>query len=156
LEAWVSDIIIRAARDIEASADLVYRLIADSNQHHHHFLPPAFSDYRVERGGVGAGTVVTFKLTIAGQTSSGRMEVSEPEPGRVILERDRQANIETTFTVDPIGSGHCRVEIRTRWSPRGLAAIVQRLIAPRFLRALYVDELERLNRYAREQAALNN
>jgi hypothetical protein len=36
---------------------------------------------------------------------------------------------------------------------RGVQGLVERLAAPRLLRRLYRDELERLDRYAQEQAA---
>ena len=44
-------------RVVGAPAELVYRCIADFDRHHPRFLPPAFSQFRVEEGGVGAGTV---------------------------------------------------------------------------------------------------
>ena len=56
-------IVISAERTVDAPADAVYRYIADMREHHPRFLPPAFSDFRVESGGVGAGTVTRFKVT---------------------------------------------------------------------------------------------
>jgi hypothetical protein len=35
----------------------VNHLIADSDRHHARFLPPAFSQFRVEQVGVGADTL---------------------------------------------------------------------------------------------------
>ena len=58
-----------AERWIEAPAERVYGGIADFREHHHRFLPPAFSDFHVEAGGVGAGTVSGFKLRLAGLDS---------------------------------------------------------------------------------------
>ena len=46
-----------AERTIDAPAAHVYELIRDFRQHHPNFLPSAFSDFQVEVGGVGAGTV---------------------------------------------------------------------------------------------------
>ena len=40
--------------------------LADMRDHHPRFLPPAFSDFQVESGGVGAGTVTRFKIRPAG------------------------------------------------------------------------------------------
>ena len=48
-------ILISAERSVEAPAETVYGYIADMREHHPRFLPPAFSDFRVESGGVGAG-----------------------------------------------------------------------------------------------------
>ncbi len=71
---------------MHAPADTVYRYLADMRGHHPRFLPPAFSDFQVESGGVGAGTVTRRKLTAGGRTRECRMEVAEPEPGRVLTE----------------------------------------------------------------------
>src|SRR5207248_3228979 len=81
-EARMGTIQVAAERPIGAPAERVYRYIADFTQHHFRFLPPAFSDLRVERGGYGAGTVITFKVTVAGRTQAYRTEVEEPERGR--------------------------------------------------------------------------
>jgi len=56
----MSRINVSAERIIEAPADLVYGFVADMREHHRRFLPAAFSDFEVESGGVGAGTVTRF------------------------------------------------------------------------------------------------
>jgi uncharacterized protein YndB with AHSA1/START domain len=138
-----------AERRIDAPAERVYRCIADFREHHHRFLPPAFSDFRVEAGGVGDGTVASFRLTVGGQTRSVRTRVVEPVPGRVQTETEVDRPTVTTFTVTPDGTG-CRARIETAWRPAsGLGGLVERLVAPRLLRRLYADELERLDQYAR-------
>jgi hypothetical protein len=55
-----------AERAIGAPATHVYHCIADFERHHPRFLPSAFSQFRVEEGGVGAGTVHSFKMTAGG------------------------------------------------------------------------------------------
>jgi hypothetical protein len=62
----VSELRVMAEQAVGAPADLVYRLIADFERHHPRFLPPAFSQFRVEEGGVGAGTVHSFRIPPAG------------------------------------------------------------------------------------------
>src|ERR1700749_2269769 len=79
---------VSAERAIDAPADAVYRYVADMRDHHPHFLPPAFSDFHVESGGVDAGTVTRFKVTAGGRTREYQMRVDEPEPGRVLTESD--------------------------------------------------------------------
>jgi uncharacterized protein YndB with AHSA1/START domain len=141
---------VSAARVVGAPAETVYRLIAD-HEHHARFLPPNFSDFRVESGGVGAGTVTRFKLTAGGRTREYRMQVAEPEPGRVLTESDTESSLVTTWTVEPEGD-QARVEIATRWEGAGgIGGFFERLFAPRVMRGLYADELERLDAYAREQ-----
>ena len=92
---------VRVAKEggVGAPADVVYALIADMREHHPRFLPPAFSDFRVESGGVGAGTITRFKVTAGGRTRDYRMKVDEPEPGRVLTESDTSSSMVTTTTV---------------------------------------------------------
>lgn len=138
---------------VGAPAETVYRYLADMREHHPHFLPPAFSDFEVESGGVGAGTVTRFKLTAGRRSREYRMRVAEPEPGRVLTESDAGSSLVTTFTVTPDGDAS-RVQISTTWDgARGIGGFFERLFAPRVMRGIYADELERLNAYARERAA---
>jgi hypothetical protein len=46
-----------AAKAVDAPADTVYRYVGDMREQHPRYLPPAFSDFRVGSGGVGAGTI---------------------------------------------------------------------------------------------------
>jgi hypothetical protein len=78
----VSELRVVAERAMGAPAEVIYRCIADFDRHHQHFLPPAFSEFQVEEGGVGAGTVHSFKMTVDGRARAFRMRVAAPEPGR--------------------------------------------------------------------------
>ncbi len=137
---------------VEASQHDVYRFIADYVQHHHKFLPPEFSEYRVEQGGFGAGTVVSFRLTAGAQSRRYRAAVDEPEPGSVIRETYADPAMVTSFRLTPQGES-CRVHIETHWESNGLRGLIERVFAPRMLRRIYVDELTRLARYVREELA---
>jgi hypothetical protein len=144
---------VSSEASVEAPAETVYRVIADMRDHHPHFLPPAFSDFEVESGAVGAGTITCFKLTAGGRTREYRMQVAEPEPGRVLTESDMNSSLVTTFTVTPAGNAS-RVRISTSWEGAGgIGGFFERLFAPRVIRGIYADELERLNAYARGQAS---
>jgi hypothetical protein len=143
---------VAAERDVGASAETVYHYLSDMRQHHPNFLPPAFSDFEVESGGVGAGTITRFKVHAGGRAREYRMQVAEPEPGRVLTETDMNSSLVTTFTVEPSGSGS-RVKITTGWQGAGgIGGFFERMFAPRVMRRIYLDELERLDRYARQQA----
>jgi uncharacterized protein YndB with AHSA1/START domain len=143
---------VTAERIIDAPADRVYGYLADMREHHPHFLPPSFSNFSVESGGVGAGTITRFKVTAGGRTREYRMQVGEPEPGRVLTESDTASSLVTTFTVDPDGE-RSRVRISTTWEGAGgIAGFFERTFAPLAMRRLYADELERLNRYALDRA----
>ncbi len=143
---------VSAQRTIDAPAPAVYGLLADMNEHPR-FLPPQFEDFRVESGGVGAGTVTTFKVNAGRRVRAYRMEVSEPEPGRVLRESDTGSSLMTTFTVEPEGASACRVQIETTWQGAGgIGGFFERTFAPKVMQGIYTDELERLNAYARERA----
>lgn len=145
----MSELSATGERLVGAPAEHTYRCIADFRVHHPRFLPPAFSDLLVEQGGVGAGTIYTFRLTAGGRTRGYRMRVEEPDPGRRMVESDTESSLATTWTVTPEGQA-CRVRIETRWQGAGgVGGVFERLFAPRVLRGIYADELERLDRYAR-------
>jgi len=147
----VARIVVSAEGAVGAPAEAVYRYIADMREHHPHFLPPAFSDFQVESGGVGAGTVTRFKLTAGGRTREYRTKVAEPEPGRILTESDTGSSSVTTFTVSPQGAAS-RVRISTSWDGAGgIGGLFERMFAPRVLRGIYEDELKRLDAYARGQ-----
>ena len=137
-----------AERRIAAPARRVYAYIADFRQHHPSFLPPQFSDLEIESGGVGAGTVHRFRMTLGGRTTQHRVRVGEPQPGHVLIESDPARRMLTTFTVDPEPYGGCPVRIETRWYAYGVRGLLERLSAPGMLRRVYRDELELLDRYA--------
>jgi hypothetical protein len=142
-----------AERVLDAPADVLYHCLSDYREHHRAgptgFLPPAFTDLQVLRGGVGAGTVIRFTTRIGGRAETRTQEVSEPEPGRVLVEwGDGEGS---TFTVEPRGE-QALVRIETALNTRGLAGLALRLIGARILGPLYADELSRLERYAQEHA----
>jgi hypothetical protein len=143
-----------AERVIDAPVDRVYHLIRDFRGHHPRFLPPQFGDFRVETGGIGAGTVHSFTLTLGGRTTAYRVRVGEPQPGRMLIESDASRRMLTTFTVDRERYGGSRVRIETRWFAHGLRGLVERLVAPRLLKRVYREELELLDRYARGELAM--
>ena len=142
-------ITVAAERTIDAPAAHVYELIRDFRQHHPNFLPAAFGDFQVEVGGVGAGTIHSFTMTLGGRTSDYRVRVGEPQPGRMLIESDASRRMLTTFTVDPEPYGRTHVRIHTRWYTDGFAGLVERLVAPRLLARVYREELRLLDRYAR-------
>ena len=140
---------------MNAPADAVFGYIRDMREHHPKFLPPAFSDFQVESGGVGAGTVTRFKVTAGGRTREYQMTVDEPEPGRVLRESDNNSSLITKFTVTPREGAQgaaSQVEISTSWQGAGgIGGFFERTFAPRAMRAIYEDELQRLDTYAQEQ-----
>ena len=139
-----------AERMIDAPAETVYRYLADMSRHAR-FLPPEFSDFQVVEGGVGEGSVTTFAVTAGGRTRNYRMRVTEPAPGRTLLESDANSSLVTTFNVEPKG-GKSLVRISTSWDGAGgIGGFFEKTFAPRAMRRIYLDELDRLNTYALAQ-----
>jgi hypothetical protein len=142
-----------AEGEVGAPAEDVYRYLADMREHHPKFLPDNFTDFVVESGGVGAGTIVRFTLKAGGRSRAMRTQVGEPEPGRTLTESDTESSAVTTFAVVPRGAT-CHVTISTTWQGAGgIGGFFERLFAPRAMQAIYRDELRRLDAYARDQAA---
>ena len=136
-----------AERLIDAPAEVIYHLIADYRVHHRPegFLPPAFSDQEILRGGVGAGTELRYTLTAGNRPRVVTSLISEPEPGRRLVET--APGIETTVTVEPAAGG-TRVRFDTVLEESGVQGWLTRLFAARLIAPIYKDELDRLEALA--------
>jgi uncharacterized protein YndB with AHSA1/START domain len=143
----VADITASASRFIPAQPERVYEVIADYTEQHPRMLPREFSDYRIEAGGRGAGTIISVKVTLLGGARHVRMAITEPEPGRVVAETDSTTQTVTRFTVVAAARGST-VTIDTHF-PRsgGLRGVAESLVAPRALRGLFAKELDLLAAY---------
>jgi hypothetical protein len=137
-----------AERCIDAPAAVVYHCLADYREHHRPggFLPPAFEQLEIARGGVGAGTEYRFVMTVGGRRRTVDATVSEPVPGHKLIETG--SGIETTFTVEQTVEG-AHVRFDTVIDEPGVPGILYRLFAARMLGAIYDDELRRLEEHAR-------
>jgi carbon monoxide dehydrogenase subunit G len=136
---------------VDAPAERVYGILADYERHHPKILPPAFSDFAVEEGGVGEGTVMHFTMKSGGRTRTFHQRVTEPDRGHILRESGTDSSEVTTFTVTPEGEGS-RVRIETILEASGgIMGFLERTFAPRVIRGIFLDELARLNHYAQEQ-----
>ena len=149
--------VIKATALVPAAPSRVYALIADYHNGHPHILPKEFSELVVEKGGVGRGTIIRFRMSVFGRKQTFRAAISEPEPGRVLVETDLDANgAVTTFIVDPdSATGHSRVTITTELAVgKGLAGKIAHFFSARLLRPIYVRELGLLAAYVHEHPRL--
>ena len=93
-----------ASRVIGAAAAVAYGLIADYNGGHQRILPDKyFGNLHATKGGYGDGTEIAFEMYPFGMkraAQQARARVTEPEPGRVLVETDLDRGFVTTFTVD--------------------------------------------------------
>jgi polyketide cyclase/dehydrase/lipid transport protein len=143
--------IVSASATIPARRERVYSLIADYQDGHPRILPKQFTSLVVEQGGVGAGTIIRFQMRIFGRKQTFRAAITEPDPGRVLVETNLDANgAVTTFTVNP-GSAPAdsHVTISTELRVRsGFLGKIEKTLSTLLLRPTYVQELENLARVA--------
>lgn len=143
--------IAKATKMIGAPAASIYEIIADYRTKHPRILPkPYFLSLEVEEGGFGAGTIVNFKMRLLGQTQSFRSLITEPEPGRVLLEEDLSSGVSTRFDVIALEDRRSQVTISTELKNRGL---VEGYIAKLLLQKIYRQELELLSSLAKSGSA---
>jgi len=154
-----------ATRTITVSANLpvaperAYAVLADYLDGHRRILPPQFTEMTVEQGGIGAGTIIRCQMTAFGRKQNFRAAITEPEPGRVLVETGLDAKrVVTTSIVDP---GHhaneCHVTFTTELPVRGgLIGVIEGFMAERYLRPIYLEELQRLGQVAATYTPANH
>ena len=138
---------VSATKVIPASAVRVYDLLADYREGHPSILPkPEFISLTVEQGGRGAGTVVSFQMKLMGRVQTFHSAITEPEPGRVLVETDMNTGAVTTFMIEPREAGRqAQVTITTDTQGRdGIVGKAQGWMTTRLLRPIYIKELEQL------------
>ncbi|HTO72205.1 MAG TPA: SRPBCC family protein [Gemmatimonadales bacterium] len=147
----MAEIRARAQAEIPAPPGMVYDVLADYQRGHQDILPPQyFQNFKVEEGGIGAGTRISFEVKSFGTTRRFEMRVSEPEPGHILVETDIATGTATTFKVErgPRGQGSL-VSISTRYRKGGITGWLEGLMAPRMLRQIYSEELKLLAKRCR-------
>ena len=147
---------VKADAVLNARPEDVYATIADYRIGHPSILPKeSLYDLQVEEGGYGAGTIIRFKSRILGVEQSFHHRVSEPEPGRVLVEQDIATvqNVTTTFTVIPIEEGQkSQVEISTTMNASpGMRGFVERVVLSIFNPRIYRKELKLLEAVAQKR-----
>jgi polyketide cyclase/dehydrase/lipid transport protein len=149
----VPEIRVSASSIVSAPAPVVYGILADYREGHPAILPRRYFDgLEVETGGLGAGTRIRFRIRAFGAVRSVRADVTEPVPGRELVETDVATGAATRFLVEPVSDGRAsRVTFETSWRTGGLGGWVARWLAPRYLRGVYRAELALLDEEARSR-----
>src|SRR4051794_25939344 len=83
----------------------VWALLRDYRLARARLLTEHFSDYAVHHGGVGAGTVLEYRLRVGRHQGRHVIAVQEPAAGRMLRERDRSSALVSTWTLSPGGDG---------------------------------------------------
>lgn len=151
----MAEIIITATAEVQAPPSVVYGILADYRDGHNHILPrPHLDNLVVESGGTGAGTVFAVQSRQGTGMRTLRMRVSEPHPGRLLMESDTESDLVSTFAVEPVDGGRkSRVTITTRWTRGGVRGWIERMLLPLAARPIYRQEIANLERLARERSA---
>jgi len=140
---------------IPAPARAVYDIVADYRNGHPYILPkPYFLGLQGEQGGYGAGTIINFQMRVGGRTQSFRAEISEPQPGRVLVEKNLGANgAVSTFEVVPCKGDTAQVTISTSGATQreGLLGAFERLVTEFYLKRIYRKELQQLAAFAEKR-----
>ncbi|MBC3761174.1 SRPBCC family protein [Quadrisphaera oryzae] len=94
-------------------------------------MPEAYSQYRVESGGTGAGTRVGWRFQATKKRVREQLvEVSE-EPDGTLVERDTRSSMVTRWVVAPSGMSSCTVSTTTTWDgATGVGGFFERTFAP--------------------------
>jgi hypothetical protein len=133
----------RSAR-IGSQPARVYAAIADYRRQHPHIVPPEyFPRLEVVEGGMGAGTRTRVTMRVAGRERVFEQVVTEPDPGRVLVESNTDGSGVTTFTVDEADGGRsAQVTIATDITAQpGVQGFLERLIISIMLPRIYRKEL---------------
>ena len=138
---------------IQASPATVYSILTDYHKAHPAILPKQyFKEILVKKGGQGAGTEFHLTMEIFGAKRNYDMTVSEPEPGRMLVEMDPVSGTTTYFVVDPTANPQeCRMTIKSDATlSKGLAGWFEKLMYVPISKHIYKQELQILNEYVQK------
>ncbi len=142
----MSHIFVRSERVIQARPAEVFNTLADYVNKHPRILPSNFLDYRVEQGGQGQGTVISYRFQAAGRERACIMHIEETVKGQVLTERDSNSSLVTRWSVLPIDHGQqSKVSVESDWEgSSGVGGLFERVFAPMGLRKIYHEILTAL------------
>ena len=103
-------------------------------------------DLVVEEGGIGAGTKVRFEMVMFGKVQQAQSIITEPEPGRVLVESTTDGLAVTRFIVEARDGGRAaNVTISTDLKNQGL---IGNAIIKFLFKRIYREELALLAEFA--------
>ncbi len=141
---------ISASALIRATPSKAYNIIADYKDGHPRILPkPPFGDkITVEAGGFGTGTRVSYDFIVMGKAQTYHATITEPDPGKVLVETVDENGAVTTFTFEPRENGqHTYITISTTLYVReGFLGKIEGWMISSLFKPVYAKELELLNR----------
>jgi len=144
----MSHIHVKSEQVVDAPPEEVYDALKDYKYKRPRILTPNFLNYHVERGGVGNGTVVDYRLKAAGSERPYHMQVDETIKGKVLTERDKNSSLITRWILLPVKNGKkTQVSLSSEWEGgSGFGGFFERTFAPMGLRLIYGSMLSMLAR----------
>ncbi len=128
---------------INAAPDAVLTAVADYQTVRPKILPAHYSGYQVLSGGVGAGTVATWKLQ-ATKSRVRDVQANVDVAGKTVIEKDANSSMVTNWTVAPAGTG-ASVTVKTSWTgATGVKGFFEKTFAPLGLRKIQAETLANL------------
>ncbi|MGU3436373.1 SRPBCC family protein [Actinomycetes bacterium M1A6_2h] len=131
--------------DISATPDAVLTAVSDYETVRPRILSDHYRDYRVEKGGQGAGTVAGWTLQ-ATEKRQRDVLATVTVDGSTVTERDANSSMVTTWSVAPSGQGST-VTTTTQWTGAGgIGGFFEKTFAPLGLKKIQAEVLQKLAR----------
>jgi hypothetical protein len=132
----------RATKAVDASPEQVLAFLRDYRESRPRILTDNYSQYRVESGGQGQGTVIGYHFAAGGRERDYRLSIEEDGAG--LSERDQLSSFVSRWTVAPDDAG-AQVTVEASWQGgAGIGGVFERTFAPMGLRRIYGEMLEKL------------
>ena len=145
--AYMGQVRAVTSRQIGASAQRVFEALADYASVRPKILPVQYSEYVVREGGVGAETVVSWRLAATRKRSRDVLaRVSQPA-ALSLVEADENSSMRVTWTVS--GQGDVAlVTVEAVWDgASGVGGFFERTFAPAGLNRIHGEVLAGLASY---------
>jgi hypothetical protein len=143
----MSQVVATAERTVRAPSERVITALADYASTRPRLLPEQFSDYRVEAGGQGSGTRVHWRFAATAKRVREQLLTVTTPDAAILVESDAHSSMVTTWTVAAADAGTSTVRVRTTWNGAGgVGGFFERTFAPKGLRRVYDEILDRLDR----------
>jgi Polyketide cyclase / dehydrase and lipid transport len=133
---------VHVERQVDAPPATVLAFLRDYRSGRPRILTDNYSEYRVEAGGEGAGTVVAYRFAAGGRKRDYRLRVEEADGA--LHERDELSSFVGTWRVTPNGAGS-QVALDAGWQGAGgIGGVFERTFAPIGLRRIFAEMLDKL------------
>ena len=142
----MTDVVATAERIVHAPVERTLTALTDYEDVRPRLVTEKFRDYRVETGGRGAGTRVSWRFAATKNRVREQVMVVTQPTENTLVETDQNSTLVTTWTVHPTDAGLTIVRVRTSWQgASGIGGFFERTFAPKGLRRVYDQMLERLD-----------